>query len=214
MGAYVPGTLEAYQKYSLMATVSDFDQLRSLVSESISGRGTEVQLKVDTGMGRLGVLPRDALALVQEAYAADIEVAGIFSHLATADDPDPTFAKKQIQTFEDLLAELKKTGRCPRCATSSTRPAFCNLTRGRTTMARVGLGLYGLYPSDSSKGTPLRPAMSWKTRVATIKRVPVRDGCKLRADLSDGRKETTLVTIPVGLRRRLHPGTRVVSSRC
>src|SRR5690606_16720256 len=69
MGAYTKGTLEAYCQYSLIATVTDFDQLQSVVAEG-KGRRVEIQLKVDTGMGRLGVLPEDAVRLAQQAYSA------------------------------------------------------------------------------------------------------------------------------------------------
>src|SRR5690606_41684121 len=77
MGAYVPGTIQAYQRYSLMATISDFDQLNAAAAEARSGR-VAVHLKVDTGMGRLGVLPQHALALAQEAMeTGSLEVVGV-----------------------------------------------------------------------------------------------------------------------------------------
>ena len=198
MGAYVPGTLEAYQRFSLMATVTDFDQLRSIVSESGGGR-VELQLKVDTGMGRLGVLPQDAFALVQEASAAvDISVAGVYSHLATADDPDPTFAKKQIEAFEEILAELDAYGILPPMRHILNTAGFLRFDAGRTTMARVGLGLYGLYPPEQLKDKiDLKPAMTWKTRVATVKRVPPGMGVSY-GQIYRTAKETTLATIPVG----------------
>ena len=159
----------------------------------------ELQLKVDTGMGRLGVLPQDAFALVQEASAAvDISVAGVYSHLATADDPDPTFAKKQIEAFEEILAELDAYGILPPMRHILNTAGFLRFDAGRTTMARVGLGLYGLYPAEQLKDKiDLKPAMTWKTRVATVKRVPPGMGVSY-GQIYRTAKETTLATIPVG----------------
>jgi len=198
MGAYVPGTLEVYQRYSLMATVGDFRQLRALANQA-TGRAVQVQLKVDTGMGRLGVLPQDALALAKEAYEARcIEVTGVYSHLATADEPDPSFAMEQIAVFEGVIGTLERHGIAPPMRHILNTAGLLRFDAKNTTMARAGLALYGLYPAPEFRPQlRLRPALTWKTRVASVKRVPAGMGVSYGQTYRTA-KETTLATIPVG----------------
>lgn len=198
MGAYTKGTLEAYCQYSLIATVTDFDQLQSVVAEG-KGRRVEIQLKVDTGMGRLGVLPEDAVRLAQQAYSAPgLQVSGIYSHLATADDPDTSFAQEQMRRFETILGELKRLGLLPPMRHIHNTAGLLQFDAGRTTMARVGIGLYGLYPAEHLRGfVPLEPALSWKTRVATVKTVPAGMGVSY-GQVYRTPRTTRLATIPVG----------------
>ncbi|MFO7318508.1 MAG: alanine racemase [Limnochordia bacterium] len=197
MGAYVPGTAEVYRRYRLTATVSGFQQLRAVAREAAAGP-VQVQLKVDTGMGRLGVLPEQALALAQEARAAGgVEVTGIYSHLATADD-DLQFARAQMEAFDAIIDALDRRGLLPPQRHILNSAGLIRLDGGRTTMARVGIALYGLYPAPCLKRElRLVPALTWKTRVASVKRVPAG------MTVSYGRtyrtaSETTLATIPVG----------------
>lgn len=201
MGAYVPGTACAYVEYGLEATVSDVGQVRSLAFDlaALGLSGVKVHLKVDTGMGRLGVLPHEAAALAGEARASrGIEVHGIYSHLATGDEEDGSFARLQLERFEEVLARLRQFGIEPPVRHVLNTGGLLQHDPGSTNFARVGLALYGLYPSPHLRRyVQLRPALSWKSRVATVKRVPAG------TPVSYGRSyvtsaETVLATIPVG----------------
>lgn len=198
MGAYVPGTIDAYRRYSLAATLSDFDQLRAIRNE-LKGGTLEVQLKVDTGMGRLGVLPREAVALALGAMEVPgVRVSGVYSHLATADEPDPQFAVEQLATFEQVLRSLERRGVAPPMRHILNTAGLVRFDPGSTTMARAGIALYGLYPTPELKHElRLTPAMTWKTRVASVKRVPAGMGVSY-GRLYRTARETTLATVPVG----------------
>lgn len=198
MGAYVPGTVEAYVRYALVATVGDFDQLRALVTEA-GGRRVEVHLKVDTGMGRLGVLPEEAVELATAAFGAtSLAVTGIYSHLATADDPDPAFALEQMRRFEKVVDELERKELLPPMRHIHNTAGLLRFDAGRANLARVGIGLYGLFPAPFLRDLlPLRPALSWKTRVVTVKGVPAGTGISYGQVYRTARP-TTLATIPVG----------------
>lgn len=200
MGAYVPGTAAAYSEYGLEATVSDFEQLRFLAAAAELGHSpVMVHLKVDTGMGRLGVLPGEAVALAEEAARSQgVELRGVYSHLATADEEEGAYARTQIALFEQVLECLRSRGIEPPVRHVLNTGGLLQHSAGSTNFARVGLGLYGLYPSEHlRKYVKLRPALSWKCRVAAVKRVPAG------TPVSYGRtyvtaKETGLATIPVG----------------
>lgn len=201
MGAYVPGAACAYIEHDLEATVSDVEQLRSLTAGALERgpRRVKVHLKVDTGMGRLGVLPEEAVALAEEAAGSEaVELRGVYSHLATGDEEEGAYARAQIARFEQVLDRLRARGIEPPVRHLLNTGGLLQHDSGSTNFARVGLGLYGLYPSKHLRRlVKLRPALSWKCRVATVKRVPAG------TPVSYGRtyvtaKATSLATIPVG----------------
>lgn len=204
MGAYVPGTWDAYVDYDLTATIAGVDQIDALAREHTGGaRPVTVHLKVDTGMGRLGVLAADAVELVRKAWQTpSLVVEGIYSHLARADDPDRRLAEKQIQQFDAILSALAAAHILPKYRHILNSAGLLRHPAGQTNMARVGLALFGLYPvrnvePDPSQTVALKPAMSWKSRVATVKRVPAGTGVSY-GHTYQTLSETTLVTIPVG----------------
>lgn len=201
MGAYVPGTARAYAEHRLEATVSDVEQARSLAADAAAGGlpPVKVHLKVDTGMGRLGVLPAEAVDLAEEVKArGGMEIHGIYSHLATGDEEDGEYARRQIEQFESVLEKLKERGIHPPVRHVLNTGGLLQHPSGSTNFARVGLALYGLYPSRHLRDRlPLRPALAWRSRVATVKRVPAG------TPVSYGRTYVTsapsnLATIPVG----------------
>lgn len=205
MGAYVPGTVRVFVERQLDLTVSSLHQVEALVRDlaAFGGRSgsdkLRVHVKIDTGMGRLGVHPEEALELAQAvAREPTLELRGLFSHLATGDDEDLSFAKVQLRRFRDVLEALRTNG--------ITAPQTHILNSGGllqhdpcdTNTCRIGISLYGLYPSPHLKGAvPLRPALSWKTRVVAVKRVArgatVSYGRRYRVD-----RDTTLAALPVG----------------
>ena len=200
MGAYVPGTAEALVAHDLEPAVTDFDQADALDRETAAlGARLRVHVKVDTGLGRLGVLPPDAGELAARVAAArNLELAGIFSHLATAESPETAYARRQLRTFEAVVAELARRGFRPGQRHILNTGGLLQHEPGSSTHARVGLSLYGYAPAEHLRQVlDLQPAMTFRTRVSAVKEVPAG------TYVSYGRRyrtaaRTRLATLPVG----------------
>jgi len=162
------------------------------------GYEAEAHLKIDTGMGRLGVRPEEALQFAAEvAEFPALRLTGVFSHLATAEEPDETYALAQFQRFRDCLDSLasRLPGLNAHIANSAATLKFPHM---HLDFVRVGLLVYGVYPTfQLSRALELRPALTWKTRIAFVKTLaagtPVSYGRTWRAN-----SPTTIATLPVG----------------
>jgi len=137
-------------------------------------RVATVHVKVDTGMGRLGLLPDDALPFLEEVRALPgLALEGIFTHFSVADAADKCYSRQQLAIFRRLLDQLAGAGITIPLAHAANSAAMLTLPESHLDMVRVGIAMYGLAPSDE---TPLpagfRPALSFKTQIAQVKRLP------------------------------------------
>ena len=148
-----------------------------LVRGRVVVRG-RVQVKVDTGMGRLGMGPDDARALVaavDRSPAVDLE--GVWTHLASADEPDATepgsATDRQLVRFADLLARLERDGLRPRWAHAANSAATLVRPDAHLDQVRPGIALYGQPPSAwlAARERDLRPVMRVDAPVTFVKRV-------------------------------------------
>ena len=133
-----------------------------------------VHLKVDTGMGRIGVQPEEAgVFAAQVAALPGIEVEGVFSHFATADCEDKSYAHEQFRRFQEALQNIEAHGVKVAVRHIANSAATLELPEYHLDMVRPGIILYGIWPSEEVKRSlPLRPAMSWKACVSHVKCVP------------------------------------------
>ena len=121
----------------------------------------KVHIKVDTGMGRLGLYPDEVLAFYQYLEGlASLEIEGIFTHLATADDPDPTGVRFQLRQFNDLLAVLSAAGAQIPLVHAANSAAVLAFPESLYNMVRPGLALYGLSPRRGELVSLSRPCPS------------------------------------------------------
>jgi alanine racemase len=143
----------------VVSSLEDHARLRA------AGVSCAVHVKADTGMGRWGLAPVDALALSRElARGGPLRLAGVMSHLATADD-DPAFAQVQTAVFAALARECPP---CPRHLANSA--AALTLPETRFDAVRCGIALYGVSPFDRDPAEHgLRPALRWTSRVAGLR---------------------------------------------
>jgi len=187
--------------------VSSRQQLRHVADASAAAPATSdaragqvaVHVKVDTGMGRNGVIPAELPALLADIAAAEqrgqVHMAGLMSHLACADVPgDPSIAG-QIRTFTEAIGLTERTGLNPRWRHLANTAATLTLPAAHFNLVRCGIGLYGLSPLADRHG--LVPAMTLRTRVALTKRVPAGQGVGYGLDYHTA-AETTLALVPVG----------------
>ena len=159
----------------------------------------KVHIKVDTGMGRIGVSPEDALELTRKVSRfQNLDLEGMFSHFPSADESDKTFTKRQIEVFNDLVKKIEGGGFKIAKRHMANSAAVLDLPESYFDLVRPGIMIYGLYPSrEVSRSIKLKPAMSLKTHVIYVKPVPVD------SPISYGRTYRTkrralVATLPVG----------------
>lgn len=167
------------------------------------GNGTraKVHIKIDTGMGRIGLL--SGSDVVEEilclARLPHLDIEGVFTHFANADSDDKDYTKRQLARFLEIAEALRKEGLDVPLKHIANSPALMEMQETHLDMVRAGIIVYGLYPSDSFKrgNVKLYPVMSLKAKVAHIKRVPA--GFKISYGCTYTTSEpATIVTLPLG----------------
>lgn len=179
------------------------DMVKQLAYEAARlHKKVKVHVKVDTGMNRIGILPdEEGLAFVKELFSRpDIEVEGIFTHFARADEADKTNARQQLARFQEFTDRIEaQTGRripVRHCANSA---GILEMKEAQMDAVRAGIAMYGLSPSEDTQqeAADLSPALSWNSHLVQIKEIgpgtPVSYGGTFVAD-----KSMRIATIPVG----------------
>jgi alanine racemase len=176
------------------------------IAEAAASRGTtaRVHLKVDTGLSRGGASARDWPALVDAAMSArsdgTVEIVGVWSHLACADEPGHPSIERQLTEFKDALSFAERVGLRPEVRHLTNSAGTLTLTEAHYDLVRPGIAVYGLSPIPAIAGArqlDLVPAMTLRARFALVKRVPAGAG------VSYGHRyvtthETTLGLVPIG----------------
>jgi alanine racemase len=158
-----------------------------------------VHLKIDTGMRRVGASPSEAVRLAEEVRVAGLHLAGIFTHLAVADEPANPYTDAQLQRFDAVLAELAGSGHQPPLIHAANSAGALAHPSARRSLVRAGIAVYGIEPGPelTMAAADLRPAMSLRARVAYVKRVAAGDR------ISYGLHHTfdtpaSVATVPIG----------------
>ncbi|MFH1782805.1 MAG: alanine racemase [Candidatus Omnitrophota bacterium] len=199
LGTILPKEVEGVLKFNVIQTISDIAIARSL--SRIAQRrkkAIKIHIKIDTGMGRLGIWHLEAVKFIQSIFSLkNILVEGIFTHFPSAED-DKVFTNKQIRDFNSLIKELGWLNIDIPIKHTSNSMALLNFKDSHMNLVRPGLIMYGLYPKKGLKKTlKLRQALTLKTRIVYLK-----DVSKGRS-ISYGRshvtkKRTKIATIPIG----------------
>jgi len=202
-GAY-EGGWEAMLEHRMIPVVFRPEHLTALEAAA-RGRGTTARahLKVDTGMGRLGVLPADVPAFLEAARACGkVSLEGRCSHFANADLADATLTELQVVRFRTALGQMRAAGFDPRWRHLSNSAGLLALPEARDgvemNLARPGLGLYGLQPAPWLRPPRvLEPVLSWKTAVVHLKSVPAGTPISYWSTWTAPRP-SRIATLPVG----------------
>lgn len=201
LGGIIGNQVPLFLDNDLTITASSVEKLQQ-INEAAGARGVKarVHLKIDTGMERIGVHYYSAAALLEASLVCPhVEVEGIYSHFANSDALDLASAREQIRRFKQVLAFYEERNLpYPPLRHMANSGAILQLPESHLDMVRPGILLYGVYPSDEVKHTiPVRPAMSWKSRVVYFKVVkpdhPVSYGSTWQSE-----RLTRIVTVPVG----------------
>ncbi len=203
-------------EFNLTQTVYSYETSRAL-SEAIAayGKKIKVHIKVDTGMGRLGLLggiKDNSLSEVESISRLPmLELEGIYTHFATADESDRSYAGKQFEIFMDFLNQLRIAGLEIPVTHAANSAAIINMPETHLDMVRAGISIYGLYTSEEVDRSiiKLKPAMALKTRIIHLKKVPA--GFKVSYGITyETEKPTTIATVSIGYADGLN---RLLSSK-
>jgi len=167
-----------------------------------AGQKAKVHLKVDTGMGRIGFLPgRQAEAEIKTLADMEwLELEGCFTHFARADEDDEESWRGQFEMFRSFLDKLRGSGVALPIAHCANTAAGMRDAEAMMDMWRVGIGVYGLYPSAQARAwgvIDLQPALSWKSVLSHVKLIPPGWGVGY-GHTWIAEKETLIGTAPVG----------------
>ncbi|MBT9439816.1 MAG: alanine racemase [Desulfobacterales bacterium] len=203
-------------EFDLTQTVYSYETSRAL-SEAVAayGKKIKVHIKVDTGMGRLGLLrgiKDNSLSEVESISRLPmLELEGIYTHFATADKSDRSYAGKQFEIFMDFLNQLRIAGLEIPVTHAANSAAIINMPETHLDMVRAGISIYGLYTSEEVDRSiiKLKPAMELKTKIIHLKKVPA--GFKVSYGTTyETEKPTTIATVSIGYADGLN---RLLSSK-
>lgn len=192
--------LPLFIEYRVEPTICDLSIARALnVLARKSGVVVPVHIKIDTGMGRIGVAAKEAIPFVESVLKlSNISVKGIWTHFATSDDRDLSFANHQLSLFRSIVTELELRGiHIPlvHCANSG---AILQMPDAWFDMVRPGIMMYGYTPARDTRSTvDIRPSMSLKGRIGFVKTVP--KGTSISYSLRYvTKRRSTIASITVG----------------
>jgi alanine racemase len=182
----------------LVLVVWDVERARAISeAATVLHRNARVHFKVDTGLTRLGAPAKEAATRYRSiASLPHLEIDGIFTQFATADDPDTSNDRAQLELFREVLNAIADRPRLVHAAASAGVAAFGPVDGMNA--VRPGLAIYGLHAAlHLAKALPLRPALSWRSRVHRVASVPAGTGVSYGHEYRlpvDGR----IATVPVG----------------
>lgn len=172
MGALSPEQCAALVAHRLTPIIHDREIAEQLTTHlSMQANPYAVHIKVDTGMGRLGLSPDDVLPLLQSpAFQGTLSAEGLMTHLADADSEDATFTTIQIELFRTLIGRLKTAGIDIPLIHAANSAAILLHPSAHFTMVRPGIMLYGYHTIAHPDGPPdLKPILSLVTRVVQVR---------------------------------------------
>lgn len=200
LGFTPPAGIDPAINQDIALTIWDEHQvIQTSAAAKRLGKTARVHLKVDTGMSRLGVQLEGALMVaVTIQKTPGLELEGVFTHFARADEVDQAPTKRQEEQFIKVLDALRSAGITPPLVHAANSAASLARPSARFNLVRTGIALYGLNPySDRHLPDGFRPALSWKTQLSQVKILPPGRG------VSYGHEYVTrdferIGTIPIG----------------
>ncbi len=202
-GYVPPWQMREAVRLELAVTLYSVESAQALSRAALAlKQSAKVHIKVDTGMGRLGIRAEqvdEVLALVREILALPgLEMEGIFTHFALADTQDQSHMYLQLARFREVVGALEELGLRPPLVHAANSAALLCLPEAHFDMVRPGMALYGLDPSEEVPiPESFRPALSFKTQVSQVKVIPAGEcisyGCTYVTETP-----TRVAVLPVG----------------
>lgn len=202
LGPTFPEYFDEIVKYDISQTVFTFESARELSDEALrQGKKARVHFAVDTGMGRIGFTDNEESVEVIKKIAMlpGIDIEGIFTHYARADEADKTSVNEQIRRYSNFVKMVEDAGVHIPIHHASNSAGIIDLPESNFDMVRSGITTYGMYPSEEVKKDVIKltPALRLKSHVTFVKTVPAGCGISYGSTFVTT-KETRIATIPVG----------------
>lgn len=204
LGYTLPARLMEAAAHNIALTVSTFETLTAI--ERLKRRPA-IHLKIDTGMHRQGFFLADVSKLISRLIQANIRPEGVYTHFAGAKNPDDRRSTKtQISAFNRVLLHIRNAGFTGIIRHAAASAGTLLFPESHFDMVRVGMGLYGYWPSDAIKNKKrnikketirLKPVLTWKTVVAEVKNIPQRAAVGYDGTESV-RRPSQIAVLPVG----------------
>ena len=188
--------IPAVARHGLAITISSLDMALAVAKHS-GGVTIDAHVEVDTGMGRTGVAEEDAFDEIRKiAVAPGLRLCGMYTHFPVSDS-DPEYTRAQIDRFVGLVDRIRQSGIEIPTIHSANSAAVDAIAESRMNMVRPGLLAYGLHPAGTVPGIDVTPIMSWKSRVARVRRVPAGKTISYARSFTTVR-ESVIGVVPVG----------------
>ena len=216
LSATLPDDAEEIVAHNLVPVICTIPMLDALNREAKKANKTiEAHLKVDTGMGRVGVSPRQVGSFLKRCEGLEsVSISGLMSHLARADEADKTPSDSAIRVFDGIVRAVASSAIVYHHIANSA--GILDLPTSHFDAVRPGIAMYGLQPSReiaNPRSKNLKPVLEWTTRITFLKEVPSATGLSYGHAYTTN-KETLAATLPVGygdgLSRRLSGNLDVI----
>ena len=177
LSSVLPDEVEPMVKAGVILPVIDVATAKLISAAAVKAKVVaKVHFKLDTGMGRLGILAKDALQVMREVKKLpNLDCEGVFSHFPMAYDPKDPFTKRQIKIFKSIVAAAEKEGfkfKKVHISASDGINNFPETAKKPFTVVRTGINLHGSFDPHGRKALKVEPVLSLKTRVAQVRELP------------------------------------------
>jgi alanine racemase len=201
LGLTLKQQAELLVSYNITPTVSEYKMIEKLSESAFKeDKIAKVHLKVDTGMGRIGISPKYVLDFIKKVkILKNVEIEGIFTHFSVADEKDKTYTEKQFRKFMEVLTVLEKEEIKIPIKHVGNSATLLDLPHMWLDLVRPGISVYGLYPSkDVQKTVKLIPAHTFKTRIVFLKELPEGECISYGRTYTTNQRKTVVASLPVG----------------
>ena len=176
LGAVPPGRFDVLIQEGIRPSMFHLAQTRLLSERAVSmGKTAKIHVAVDTGMSRIGVSPtKESAQMIKEmSMLPGIEIEGMFTHFARADETDKASAREQLRKFKEFIRMVRDLGVTVPVCHCSNSAAILDMKEANLDAVRAGIAIYGLYPSDDviKSAVPVEPAMELKSFLTNIKEI-------------------------------------------
>lgn len=177
LSSVLPDEIPEMVKAGVILPVTDLAEAKLVSAAAVRAKRTvKVHFKIDSGMGRLGILAQDAIEVMREVKKLpNLDCEGIFSHCPMAYEPHDPFTKGQIRRFVDLVKAAEKEGlvfKKVHMAASDAINNFPATAKAPFTQVRTGINLHGSFDPYGRKALKVEPVLTLKTRVAQVRELP------------------------------------------
>ena len=177
LSSILPDEIDEMVRHDVILPIIDVATAKLISAAAVKHKKmAKVHFKLDTGMGRLGILAKDALEVMREVKKLpNLDCEGAFSHFPMAYDPKDPFTKRQIALFKSIVDAAAKEGmrfRKVHIAASDAINNFPETAKKPFTIVRTGINLHGSFDPNGRKALKVEPVLTLKTRVAQVRELP------------------------------------------